>query len=153
MPHSQNLEAFQSHLLQWPHHHTGEAPGFGLRTRSVRRGSCWFRIEDVRGVNFELEDLSVWDGFEGVKSFEVEFSGVGNSTGGVVLELVMVRVLDLVPEFVRIGCLDEYVVGELFPEVWWPGSMMTILELGVDELGVGWLKRSGAVWVNWQPEY
>ncbi|GAB2240693.1 hypothetical protein Droror1_Dr00021211 [Drosera rotundifolia] len=53
-----------------------------------------------------------------------------------------------VVEFVRIGCLDECVVGELFPEVWWPGSMTTSVELGVDELGVGWLKRNGADWVN-----
>ncbi|GAB2263576.1 hypothetical protein Droror1_Dr00025710 [Drosera rotundifolia] len=44
-------------------------------------------------MSFELEDLSVWDGFEGVKSFEVESSGVGNSTGGVALELAMVHVL------------------------------------------------------------
>ncbi|GAB2239916.1 hypothetical protein Droror1_Dr00020434, partial [Drosera rotundifolia] len=123
---------------------------------SPHRGSsrlCVTHEKRLMWKFFELEDLSVWDGFEGVKSFEVEFLGVGNSTGGVVLELVMVRVLDLVPKVVRIGCLDECVVGELFLEVWRPGSMMTSLELGVDELGVGWLKRSGAVWVNWQPEY
>ncbi|GAB2258279.1 hypothetical protein Droror1_Dr00014439 [Drosera rotundifolia] len=46
------------------------------------------KIRDLEALSFELEDLSVWDGFEGVKSFEVEFSGVGNPTGGLVSKLI-----------------------------------------------------------------
>ncbi|GAB2230181.1 hypothetical protein Drorol1_Dr00014439 [Drosera rotundifolia] len=50
--------------------------------------SAGIKIRDLEALSFELEDLSVWDGFEGVKSFEVEFSGVGNPTGGLVSKLI-----------------------------------------------------------------
>ncbi|GAB2236283.1 hypothetical protein Droror1_Dr00028213 [Drosera rotundifolia] len=79
-----------SHI--WPSQWAGGGRLWRVDVDEGRWSFCVARISKTKLVllisSFELEDLSVWDGFEGVTSFEVEFSGVGNPTSGLVSKLI-----------------------------------------------------------------